>query len=166
MSCKKVWALSNQHLHQKPLAKSGNGKQPSTESTTSVTQKACSERNSVTCARNMRAYVQCTTSECPKYEKMGKRKSNSCAARKGTKKLVSSNYSRNLEEESSKLNQRNLLENHVYSLKSNTSYQLYCYCLAIEMTLVWHHLVMMMSPWCHQAKPLSYMQSTVYYHWK
>ncbi len=48
------------------------------------------------CARNMGVHVQGTSSECQWYEKRDK-KSDSCAAKKGTKKLVSSNFAKILE---------------------------------------------------------------------
>jgi hypothetical protein len=54
----------------------------------------------VFCARNMGAHVRCTSSECQRYEKRDK-KSDSHAAEKGTKKLVSSNFAKILEYESS-----------------------------------------------------------------
>jgi hypothetical protein len=50
----------------------------------------------VFCARNMWAHLQRTTSECQRYEKRDE-KLDSCAAKKGIKKLVSSNFTRILE---------------------------------------------------------------------
>jgi hypothetical protein len=46
---------------------------------------------------NLGVHVQCTTSECLRYEKMGKRESDSCAAKKSAKKLGSSDCTKNLE---------------------------------------------------------------------
>jgi hypothetical protein len=48
------------------------------------------------CARIMGAHVQCTSLECQWYEKRDK-KSDSHAAKKGTNKLVSSNFAKILE---------------------------------------------------------------------
>jgi hypothetical protein len=48
------------------------------------------------CARNMGAHVRCTSSECQWYKKRDE-KSDSRAAEKGAKKLVSSNFAKILE---------------------------------------------------------------------
>jgi hypothetical protein len=50
------------------------------------------------CARNMGAHVQCISLECQRYKKRDK-KSDSCAAKKGAKKLVSSDFAKILEYE-------------------------------------------------------------------
>jgi hypothetical protein len=52
------------------------------------------------CARNMGAHVQRGTSEYQRYEKMGQ-ELDSSAAKKGVKKLVTSNCAKILEKESS-----------------------------------------------------------------
>jgi hypothetical protein len=52
------------------------------------------------CARNMGAHVQRTSSDCQGYKKPDK-KLDSCAAKKGAKKLASSNLAKILEYESS-----------------------------------------------------------------
>ncbi len=57
-------------------------------------------RKHVMCARNMGAHVQHTTLEYQRYEKWNK-KLDSRAAKKGAKKLVSSNCTKILEKESS-----------------------------------------------------------------
>jgi hypothetical protein len=44
----------------------------------------------------MGAHVRCTSSECQRYEK-GDKKLDSCAAEKGAKKLVSSDFAKILE---------------------------------------------------------------------
>ncbi len=48
------------------------------------------------CARIMGAHVRRNNLECQGYEKRDK-KSDSCAAKKGTKKLVSTNFAKKLE---------------------------------------------------------------------
>jgi hypothetical protein len=48
------------------------------------------------CARNMGVHVQCTSLECQWYKKQDK-KLDSCAAEKGAKKLVSSDFAKILE---------------------------------------------------------------------
>jgi hypothetical protein len=81
------------------------------------------------CTRNMGAHVRCTSSECQRYKKR-KEKLNSRAAEKGAKKLVCSDFTKILEWESSNYNKRNIWENIFYSLYSNKSYYLYCFCLS------------------------------------
>ncbi len=45
------------------------------------------------CVRNMGAHVRCAILDCQWYEKQDK-KLGSCAAKKGAKKLVSSNFAK------------------------------------------------------------------------
>ncbi len=62
----------------------------------------------------MGVHLQRTSSECQWYEKQDK-KSDFRAAEKGAKKVVSSDFAKILEYESSNLNKRNMWENIVYS---------------------------------------------------
>jgi hypothetical protein len=78
---------SNGHLHQKPSAKGGKG-------------NVLLRETHAFCARNMGAHVQPTSLESQMYEKRDK-KLDSRAAKKGTKKIVSSNFAKILEYESS-----------------------------------------------------------------
>jgi hypothetical protein len=48
------------------------------------------------CAKNMGAHIKCTSLECQRYEKRDE-KLDFCAAKKGAKKLVSSNFAKILE---------------------------------------------------------------------
>ncbi len=58
------------------------------------------QENHTFCGRNMGVHVRCTSSECQRYEKWDE-KSDSHAAEKGAKKLVSSDFAKILEHESS-----------------------------------------------------------------
>jgi hypothetical protein len=83
---------SNERLHQKPLAKGGKGEiHP---------MSILLQETHTFCARNMGMHVRLTSSECQWYEKWDE-KSDSRAAEKGAKKLVSSDFAKILEYESS-----------------------------------------------------------------
>ena len=59
-------------------------------------RKRLAFKKGIMCAKNMGAHVQCTTLESQRYEKTG-REIDSPAAKKGVKKLVSSNCAKIIE---------------------------------------------------------------------
>ncbi len=81
---------SNKRSQQKPLAKGRKGK------IHRAPMSILLQGTNAFCARNMGAHVQCTSLECQWYEKRDK-KSDSRAAEKGAKKLVSSDFAKILE---------------------------------------------------------------------
>jgi hypothetical protein len=89
--------LPNGHLHEKPLAKGGTGKECWYKL---LYQVPMSSRKCIMCARNMGAHVRGGNQRNKGMRKRDE-KSDSRTAEKGAKKLVSSNYAKILDKESS-----------------------------------------------------------------
>ncbi len=95
-----ICVQSNGRSHQKPSAKGGKRKIHRYWGYYQVPTSIFLRETYMFCARNMGTHVWHTSSECQWYKKQDK-KSDSHAAKKGMKKLVSSNFAKILEYESS-----------------------------------------------------------------
>jgi hypothetical protein len=100
---------------------------PGTESTARVPKKVCFEKHCDLCKRHGGTYTTHNTRDCCRFEKEGKKKSDFCAAKKGSKKAnpVNQNFAQltkkieKLEKALKKLGKK--AQNHQYEdSKSNS----------------------------------------------
>ncbi len=88
-----TYEMDKSESSKKSFHKSEKGKKrPGTEATIRVPKKACFEKHCDLCKKHGDAFTTYNTRECHRFEKDGKKKSDFCTAKKGSKKNCPVNH--------------------------------------------------------------------------